>query len=373
MLNKKFDLSIYKSTTIYFKLYDVIMKNNSYNKDNFLDSKNITPSSYRRASKSEQKIGVSIIKKLSKIFNLHIVDEKEIEELELFLNKVYYDMYYKIYDNYNIYIDHIELLLSKNLILYPILNLFKLFLLANANNSPKDTISKYHDLYLETISFLPFYEGVFEDVADLVRLSYTTELTDELISKNYNLGLHYFVIGTKYWVLGNYTGSLYYCLKAKQLFVEEENYIRIIYVNLTIMSNYNMIANYNECRELAHKQIMILMNLRNNGIEYKTTLKHLMFSLLGLKKFDDVLKLLETKESYNISEMCVLLISKFKKNKEEYNMYYKKELPLNKLNDSYKNVLENLHCYLMKKEKRALSELENHKIGDVLIKILKKL
>ncbi len=373
MFYKKFDLSVYKFTTIYFKLFDIIMKKNSYNKDAFLDSKNITPSSYRRASKSEQKIGVSIIQKLSKTFNLQTVDNEEIDELELFLNNVYYDMYYKIYDNYNIYIEHIELLLSKNLILYPILNLFKLFLLANANNSPKDTISKYNDLYLETISFLPFYGVVFEDVADLVRLSFTTELTDELTSKNYNLGLHYFIIATKYWLLENYTGSLYYCLKAKQLFVEEENYIRVIYVNLTIMSNYNMIENYNECRELAQKQIMILMNLRNNGVEYKATLKHLMFSLLGLKKYDEVLKLLKNKKSYNITEMCVLLISKFKKNKDEYNIYYKEELSLNELDDGYKNVLENLHCYLINKDKRALLELENKNIGNVLLKILKKL
>lgn len=135
-----------------------------------------------------------------------------------------------------------------------------------------------------TISFLPFYEVVFEDVADLVRLSFITELTDELISKNYNLGLQYLVIGTKYWVLGNYTGSLYYCLKAKQLFVEEENNIRIIYVNMTIMSNYNMITNYNECRELTHKQIIILMNLRNNGIEYKNNIKISNVFVVRIKK-----------------------------------------------------------------------------------------
>ena len=373
MYLKKFDLSIYKTTSIYFKLFDVIIKNNSYSKDNFLDSNNITPSSYRRASKTEQRIGISIIKKLTKIFNLKMIEGKQIDDLELFLNKVYYDMYYKIYDNYESYLAYINLLLNENLILYPILNLFKLFLLANANNSPKDTIEKYHELYQETISFLPFYDYIFEDVADLVRLSYTADLTEEMISKKYTSGLHYFVIASKFWILGNYAGSLYYCLCAKQLFFEEENYIRIIYVNLTIMANYNMISKYNECIELAYKQLMILKNLRNDGIEYKITLKHLTLSLLGLRKYNEVLMILETKENYNITEICCLLISKYKMNTEEYNEYIKNEVLTEKLDDNYKSMLKNLHLYLTKREKSALLELKNYKIGDVLIKILKKL
>lgn len=53
------------------------MKNNSYNKENFLDSKNITPSSYRRASKSEQKIGVSIIKKFQKYLVYQLLIKKK--------------------------------------------------------------------------------------------------------------------------------------------------------------------------------------------------------------------------------------------------------------------------------------------------------
>lgn len=373
MIYKKFDLSVYKTTTIYFKLFDVIIKNNQYNKDLFLESKKITPSSYRRSSKSEQKIGITIIKLLSETFDLEIVDYKKIDELELFFNKVYYDIYYKISDNYEAYIKDINMLLSKNLIIYPILNLFKLFILANMNNSPKDTIKKYNKLYEETISFLPFYESVFGDVSDAVRLAYSLNLTDEMISKKYNLGLHYFIIGSKLWTLRNYTGSLYYCLKAKQLFFEEENYIRIIYVNFTIMSNYNMLANYEECNVLAYKQLMTLKSSKNNGIEYKTTKKHLMFSLLGLKKYDEVLNLLENNEGYNITDMCCLLICKYKENYDEYNKYFTSEILLKNLNENYKTLFENLHLFLTKNEKKALVELEKCNVGDVLIKILKKL
>ena len=373
MFIKKFDLSIYKITPIYFKLFDVIMKNNSLNKDNFLDSKKITSSSYRRASKSEQKIGENIIKKLSKVFKLKMIDSKGIDELEELLNEIYYDMYYKIYENYDNYLNRIEELLNKNLLIYPILNLFKLFLIANANNSPKDIISQNYCLYEDTISFSSFLENVFSDVVDLVKLSYTQDLTDDLISKKYNLGLHYFVIASKLWISGNNTGSLYYCAKAKDLFVQEENYIRIIYVNLTIMSNYNMICNFSECNQLANKQLLILKNIRNNGIEYQTTLKHLMLSLLGLKQYEDVLSLLENKQTYNITELCYLLISKFKTNKEEYFRYFNNEIDLNELNEKCRLIVKYLNSYLVKREKRALYELENLKIGDVLIKILKKL
>ena len=66
---KDIKLSEYQNTSIYFHLFDVVIKNKNLNKDEFLISIGISPSSYRRARKSEQAIGKEIVKILADYFN----------------------------------------------------------------------------------------------------------------------------------------------------------------------------------------------------------------------------------------------------------------------------------------------------------------
>ena len=53
---KKIDLSDYKDYRQYFNFYDVIIKQVSSNKESFLESIYLSPSSYRRAKMMEIKL-----------------------------------------------------------------------------------------------------------------------------------------------------------------------------------------------------------------------------------------------------------------------------------------------------------------------------
>lgn len=66
------NLSIYKKSIKFFYLFDALIKNEIYNKEEFLKPKGITPNSYRRARNIEQRIGGEIILKLSEHFKYNI-------------------------------------------------------------------------------------------------------------------------------------------------------------------------------------------------------------------------------------------------------------------------------------------------------------
>ena len=128
-------------------------------------------------------------------------------------------------------------------------------------------------------------------------------------------------------------------------------------------------------RLLDYLQKFATETTKANGIVSRKTISEWFGNKQSIQRngYEDVLSLLENKQTYNITELCYLLISKFKTNKEEYFRYFNNEIDLNELNCKCRLIVTYLNSYLVKREKRALYELENLKIGDVLIKILKKL
>ena len=101
---KKIDLSNYKLTQIYFNFFDIYFKEKGIKKEFFLLDNDITPSTYRQCRKSECKIGSKIIKSLANKFLLKVPTIKLIDEIEGLLNNIYYDMYYKYYNLYDLYL-----------------------------------------------------------------------------------------------------------------------------------------------------------------------------------------------------------------------------------------------------------------------------
>ena len=77
---KKIDLKEYKDFKQYFGFYDVIIKRVSSNKDVFLESLYLSPSSYRRAKNTGNKIGKQILNDLCKHFNYKMMEEHQIGE-----------------------------------------------------------------------------------------------------------------------------------------------------------------------------------------------------------------------------------------------------------------------------------------------------
>lgn len=135
---KDIKLSEYQNTSIYIYLFDAIIKNKNLNKDEFLISIGISPTSYRRARKSEQAIGHEIIKILADYFNYRLLTNEEISNMEILFTNIYNDMYYKCFDNYDSYMNILDHEIATNSILFPILYNFKSFMMLNKILKPEE-------------------------------------------------------------------------------------------------------------------------------------------------------------------------------------------------------------------------------------------
>ena len=101
-------------------VFDTLIKKTTNNKDEYLKSIMISPSSYRRAKTSGNKIGIQIVKELCQKFNYIIYDDKLIEQLENIYNDVYFSIYYKKSTSYDKYLEILEQWLEKDISSFPL-------------------------------------------------------------------------------------------------------------------------------------------------------------------------------------------------------------------------------------------------------------
>lgn len=370
----KIDLQMYKGTVVYFKIFDALINSKiEYPKDMFLESLKINPSSYRRARLTEQKIGKVILEKLSVEFQIGIPDDLLIDEIERLFNAAYDDISYKIYDHYQYYLQRVEELLSMNLAIHPILQLMRLLLIANSNKEPSKIIKENYGTYLKMKEYDSFFVGPVRKVLDLVTILYTDYIPNDILCRKYDDGLVYFVIASKSSLRNDFVTSLYYCDRAKKYLAEEENYIRMIYLNLTKMLNHNETMNYNATIELAESQMSMLKSLNMLNKEYEFTLGHYVLALLGSGRYQKVIDVVSDKKNATLTDVACMMIAKYKCGKAEYLHFYKNELGLSQMSQSQKSFLVSLANYLDTRNKKYILQLESARINRVLLKILKKL
>ncbi len=142
------------------------------------------------------------------------------------------------------------------------------------------------------------------------------------------------------------------------------------------MSNYCALNNFEKCYELVQNQILSMKSLGRYGKEYEIAIKHLIVSCLGLRKYQQALKLLGEKGRYKSTEIYCLFIATYYADKKRYEETYKSLLPSlkqNKGNEDDVVVIEALNSLLRKKDKESLLILENCNLNYNLFNIVKKI
>lgn len=367
----KFNLESYKGSCKYLILFNVMFKKDSLNKDQFLDDMGITPSSYRRAEKSEQNIGVRSVMQLSKHFGYKLMNDSMIDELENFSNKIYYNMYYKIFDTYEEDLEYISNLEKEKYLIFPIIKLLKLFLQINAPTYTSDTLKNSENLYNEIKDYKEFYLDTFSAVFELFEISFEDSLLDRAKFKKYDNGMAYFILSSRCHLQQKYVESLYFANKSKEILLLDGNYKRLFYLNHIIMNSLIKVESYDECYEIAYKQKLALEALKMNGYELNIAKDYIVLSLTGMKKYTEVHSLLANKEKYNLTELTCLLISKYMIDKNEYIEYFKNEIDLDSFESNIAEFYSLLNKYLVHSEKRALNKLEINNLSFPFIKYLK--
>ena len=158
----------------------------------------ISPSSYRRARNSEQNIGYEIIENLSAYFGFNVLSSKEIDEMEELLNQMYNEAYYKIYDNFELFFKRIKEELENKNILFPILQLLKIFLDMNELKLKEDMIDQNKILFEELKRFSKFFTKDIKEIYEVISIQYLEDISEEYATKDCSNGLIYYSLCSSY-------------------------------------------------------------------------------------------------------------------------------------------------------------------------------
>ncbi len=365
-------LNEYKKSPQYLLLFDVKIKDQIINKDNFLKDIGISPNTYRRSKFKEHAKCIEIVEILTKYFGLVETNIELIEFLEGFINAVYFDMYYKVYTDYDYYMKKIDELLSYNYTIYPVLKLIKLFLIINSRSYTYDTLDKNNELYKEVKKYKIFYNDDLTQIFNLLYLTFDKDSKEYIMTGNFTDGFAYSICSFISWKNKRYINSLYYAETAKNILSKESNFRRIIYLNFTIMSCYNYTHNYRACYRLATEQLRSLNSFDNIEFEKEIVLKHLLVAMLGLGMYESIVDRIKGNESYSLTELVCYLVAKSKISMDEYERFFKENIKLENYGEFNRKFLSTLNEYIISRDKKILLNLEKYEFVKAVIDILKK-
>ena len=359
------DLTLYKESKQYFQLFDILLKDLNINKEAFLKEIGISPSSYRKARTVEQNIGDKIIEQLCRALGYKKATLSYIEDLEKFINKVYFDMYYKIYKSYYDDLDRVNQLLDENSILFPVLKLLKMFLIANSQVDAGRVIKENKSLFEEIKQYIFFFNEDLCELVDVLSLLFEPTIPEKIMMKSYKNSLAYFSLSSRLCADKRYVESLFVGKKAEEVLVREKNYKRLLFLNVKMMHCLNSIHSYEDCYDIASMQLLTLQSFVNTDYEYNATVKNLAVCCLPLKKFDYIIEILENKEHVTMTELCCLLVALYCTNKEVYKQKFIEYKSM--LNERDQIITDSLDKYLNYKDKKELNKLEAPNIMDNLV------
>lgn len=363
-------LKSYKNTKYYFYLFDVLLKKVSITKDDFLKESGISPSSYRKARTIEQNIGKKHISKLCKSLHYKNITEDFLNEFEELINNIYFNVYYKIYTTFKNDLNRLDSLLAENYIIFPIIHLFKLFLIANSHIESSEFIDEYKEQFIELKRYVAFFNDDLLEIYCILSLFFEPTIQDNLVYKTYKNSLVYYSISSRLCRDKRFIECLFIAKKAEEILVKERNYKRLLYLNIKVMYSLCSIQSYKECFDLANMQLYSLQSFVNPEFEYNNTVKHLVISALALRKYDVIENILMNKKNITITELCCLLIAKYRINNIEYiNMFNYYMSALKKPEDKY--TITCINNFLNNGEKKELSNLDNNNVLDSLIPAIK--
>ena len=363
----KIDLTEYKDSKIYFQLFDKIIKEKNISKEIFLQDNNINPSTYRRCKKEECNVGEKIIIKLCELLNYKYLDNNQIDELEQLLNNIYSDMYYKIYKNYDNYLEQIDKYINDNTIIYPVLLLFKCYLLLSTQKNEEYQKNNVLPLYNDLKQYEYFYNESCLKIYHLLYLSFEEEILEKYYIKKYEDASAYFILSFRALNNKKYSECLYFSEKAKEKSIEDYNIQRVIAINNNILASYMELENYEDCLTLSEIQLKVLSSINSdNKILIRGLNNKYMICLLYLKKYDVLNKYINENESFDYTKLGIYMTCKYHYNKEEYNKLY--DSLIKEQNEKHIIFINNINELLTNKTKKSLKEMKNSDISNYLIK-----
>lgn len=346
---KYFSLQEYKTIKQRLIYLDILIKNETSNKDMFLQEHFISPTSYRRAKNDGKKIGNQILKDLSSYFNYKIPTDTLIDEIEQRLNEIYFNTVYKKYKSYEEDVKYLDSLILENYIINPIVKVFRLLLEVYSDQNPYlIKISKDSD-YKEICVYDKYYTNDLLKIKEILDLTFIDNINSNVYTKTYHNELSYYTLAAKLSLNEKYIEALYFGNIAKEFLIKQENYVRLYFLNVILLRAYNKIGNYKEAYLLADKQLYSLKNINEFKMVYDNTVSQYIVSLIGLKEFKKLFDYIYEKKSLKFYEIIVLFFCKYKFDFKNYTSFINDYIEIDDLSDERKNIINMFNEYIFSK------------------------
>ena len=367
----KISLSDYKGSMIYFHFFDTYIKLFEKGKEVIFNELYINNSSYRRCREKEQGVGPEIISKLAKYYNLRELNVDEIDSYEIYLNDLYSKIYYKDNKNYEEDLNKLEQIINEKNILFPLFQLMRLLMLLNSKKSVDQVYEENLEEYLYMKKFTFFFKGELKTIFNIVSLFF--EKGTENCEWNYDFknALAYQILASKCYKDQKYVEAVFFATKSNEILLNDYNYKRIITVNNVVMRSLLYIGNYEQCLDVATKQLKSLEALGLNDFDVRAAQSSLSIALLGLERYEEVVYSILNQEKMDLSDITCLLIAKYMIDKVEYKKYFSEFISENNFNDNIMKYLNLLSYYFTHRDKKMLKTFEKYNISGILIKILR--
>lgn len=246
-------------------------------------------------------------------------------------------------------------------------------MLLNSKKSIEKVYFENEEEYNFIKKFAFFFKGELKNIFDIVSLFFEKENENYEWNHDFKNALAYQILSSKCYKDKKYVEAVFFGTKSNEILLSDYNYKRIITVNNVVMRSLLYIGNYEQCLEISTKQIKSLEALELYGFDMIAAQSSQNTSLLGLKRYEEAIDNLLIQKNMDLSDITILLISKYMLSKEEYKKYFSDFISDNDFNDNIIKYLNLLSYYFTHRDKKILKTLEKYGISGVLIKILKNI
>mgnify|MGYP003207306398 FL=1 len=177
--------------------------------------------------------------------------------------------------------------IATNSILFPILYNFKSFMMLNKILKPEEE-KKAFDIYKENKCYENFFNFQLKNIFEIYDIFFLDDFQEYYSINDFDDGLKFYIISSIYVKKNDVIKFFYYADIAKNYFLKDNNFMRVLYLNNTYMNVYSKITDFQSCYNLAKSQHLSLKgigkicDISDNALAYFTVS---CIALKNIRKF----------------------------------------------------------------------------------------